>query len=131
MHDGRLIGFPLNCRESKCSYSLGISSASGRRGPPALRIAVAGWAVTSGRGMSNLIRFGLNRNLRSIFCSSNLDNDYDTRRKIDRVRALNGRESKCSYSLGISSASGRRGPPALRFAVAGWAVTSGRGMSNE
>ena len=93
MHDGRLIGFPLNCRESKCSYSLGISSASGRRGPPALRFAVAGWAVTSGRGMSNLIRFGLNRNLRSIFCSSNLDNDYDTRRKIDRVRALNGRES--------------------------------------
>ena len=53
IHDGRLIGFPLNCRESKCSYSLGISSASGRRGPPALRIAVAGWAVTSGRGMSN------------------------------------------------------------------------------
>ena len=30
---------------------------------PALRIAVAGWAVTSGCGMSNLIRFGINRNL--------------------------------------------------------------------
>ena len=88
IHDGRLLRFPLNCRESKCSYSLGISSASGRRGPPALRIAVAGWAVTSGRGMSNLIRFGLNRNLRSIFCCSILDYDYDTRWEIDQVHAL-------------------------------------------
>ena len=52
---------------------------------PALRIAVAGWAVTSGCGMSNLIRFGINRNLQSIFCSSILDNDYDARQKTDRA----------------------------------------------
>ena len=81
---------------------------------PALRIAVAGWAVTSGCGMSNLIRFGINRNLQSISCSSILDNDYDARHKIDRV--LVPRRDAAD--------------PALRIAVAGWAVTSGCGMSN-
>ena len=81
---------------------------------PALRIAVAGWAVTSGCGMSNLIRFGINRNLQSISCSSILDNDYDARQKIDRV--LVPRRDAAD--------------PALRIAVAGWAVTSGCGMSN-
>ena len=41
--------------------------------------------MTSGRGMSNLIRFGINRSLQSIFCSSIFDYDYDARQKIDGV----------------------------------------------
>ena len=95
MHDRRLMGFSRHRREivvfGRCSSIFDYDYDARQKidrvlvprrdaADPALRIAVAGWAVTSGCGMS------LNRNLWSIFHSSIFDYDYDTRQKIDRDR---------------------------------------------
>ena len=84
---------------------------------PALRIAVAGWAVTSGCGMSNLIRFGINRSLQSILCSSTFDYDYDARHKIDRAVPL-------SIAIGIAIETSR--PSSTRAKRTVWLLHSER-----